>query len=126
MVIPVSSQLRPELPKHASVCWLLLPPLSGIWRRPDLSPTKTLLSLWDPFKPHQKVHPKNPHNIPAVRIQQPPGFLKSNHCLFMPLENVFFNGGGTLKPEESQPKRHLEATKIKIPKISLLSSESSL
>lgn len=58
-------------------------------------------------------------------IQQPPVFLKSNCCLFMPPENVFFNGG-SLKPEETQPKRHLEATKIKIPKISLSSSESSL
>lgn len=46
-----------------------------------------------------------------VGIWQPPAFLKSHHCLFMPLENVLFNGG-SLKSEEDQPKMHLEATKI--------------
>lgn len=128
MVIHVSSQLRPELSKHDSVCWLLLPPLFGIWRWPDFSPAETPLSLCDLLKPHQKINPKNLCSVPAVggQCQDSAASWIPQEQLYLCLWKMCFLIGGTLMPEESQPKRHLEATKIKIPKISLPSSESSL
>lgn len=47
-----------------------MPAFAGCFSHPflgsDLSPTETPLSLWDPLKPHQKVHPQNPHGVLAV------------------------------------------------------------